>query len=218
MTKSRLKLKYVIAIALIVAATAAAFTLLKTRTRKNEAGMAMTLPPAEKSGGMPLMETLARRRSSRSFSDDSVPVQTLSNLLWAANGLSSEDGRRTAPTARNAQEIELYVIDRTGIYFFDYKNHSLERITDEDVTASASRFSAPLAIAIVADLQKAASRDMALADSGFVGQNIYLAATSMGLASVIMLSSFDRETMTQKLDLAPHQELIFIHAIGFPAK
>jgi nitroreductase len=207
------KLKYVLAIAAIVAA---ALAFSRIRVEREEAGM--SLPIAEKSGGMPLFEALSKRHSSREFGAKEVPAQVLSNLLWAANGLRADGEHRTAPTAMNRQEIELYVIDRSGAYFFDHRAHSLQKIDGGDLTAGASNYGAPLAIAIVADSSKSASREMAYADAGFVAQNIYLAATSLGLSSVLMASTFDRELIVKKLGLEKGQKLLFMHAIGYPAE
>jgi nitroreductase len=212
--KNRFKFKYAAAAALAVAAGVFAFS--KQKIIKEEA--AMSMPAPQKTGGMPLMDALSKRRSSREFADTPVAAETLSTLLWAANGLRDDGEHRTAPTAKNAQEIEVYVIDRSGAYFFDHKRHSLEKITGDDLTASASNYGAPLALALVADSSKYMSKDMAYADCGFIGQNVYLAATSLGLSGVFMASTYDKTALAKALKLKKNQEIMFVHALGYGKK
>jgi len=83
------------------------------------------LPAPNKSGGQALMKVLNERKSARSFSEKELSNQQLSDLLWAANGFNRED-KRTAPTAKNCQELELYVIFKKGIYFYNAKERVLE--------------------------------------------------------------------------------------------
>jgi len=89
------------------------------------------LPEPEKNIGKPLMQALNERKSSREFSDKELSLQQLSNLLWAANGFNRED-KRTAPTARNCQELELYVVLKEGIYFYNAKEYQLSLIKKGD--------------------------------------------------------------------------------------
>ena len=87
------------------------------------------LPAAIKSGGKPLMEALNNRASERVFSAKELNMQELSDLLWAADGINRpESGKRTAPTAMNWQDMEIYVILKTGIYKYNPKDHLLEFI------------------------------------------------------------------------------------------
>ena len=79
----------------------------------------ISLPKPVTTGGMPLMEALQKRASGRKFSDRQLTPQEMSNLLWAAWGVNREDGRRTAPSARNIQEITLYVSTRDGVFEYD---------------------------------------------------------------------------------------------------
>ncbi|MDR1477040.1 MAG: nitroreductase family protein [Rickettsiales bacterium] len=211
MSKNRFKFGYAAAAVLVVAAGVFAFSKHKTISKE----AAMSMPAPQKTGGMPLFDALAKRHSSREFADTPVSAETLSTLLWAAGGLKDDGEHRVAPTAKNAQEIEIYVIDASGAYFFDHRGHSLDKVTDENLTASASNYGAPLALALVADSSKYMSRDMAYADCGFVGQNIYLAATSLGLSGVFMASTYDRPALSKALKLKKGQELLFVHALGY---
>ena len=73
-------------------------------------GQTLELPAPQKTGGMPLMEALAKRATVRSFDTTDISMQQLSNLLWASFGVNRPDGRRTAPSANNKQEIDIYVL------------------------------------------------------------------------------------------------------------
>ena len=87
------------------------------------------LPEPQLTIGKPLMEVLKARKSSRDFKHEKLPVQTLSNLLWAAWGINRpEAGKHTAPSSRNKQEIDVYVATADGLFLYDAKNHSLELI------------------------------------------------------------------------------------------
>jgi hypothetical protein len=84
----------------------------------------VALPAPQTDGGMPLMKALKLRASSRAFAPDPIPAQTLSNLLWAAWGINRpQEGKRTAPSARNWQEIDVVVVNATGAYLYDAKAH-----------------------------------------------------------------------------------------------
>ena len=130
----------------------------------------IALPEPATTGGMPLMEALAKRRSERAISNAPLSPAEISNLLWAANGISRKDGRRTAPTAMNRQELSLYVVMPNGAYFYDAKKNELEEIYSGRCEVANN---AALMIVIVADLNRQ-KREFAAVDSGFIGQNIYL--------------------------------------------
>jgi len=86
------------------------------------------LPAPQKTGGMPLMEALARRATGRAFDARELSTQQLANLLWAGFGVNRPDGRRTAPSASNMQEIEIYVLLPTGAYVYDAAKHHLRQV------------------------------------------------------------------------------------------
>ena len=92
------------------------------------------LPLPQKEGGIPLMQALAKRSTQRNFSDKKLSDQTVSNLLWAANGINRPDsGKKTAPTAVNWQEIDVYLSNQDGLYLYKPKTHSLVLILKEDI-------------------------------------------------------------------------------------
>lgn len=162
------------------------------------------LLPPQKTGGMPLMEALANRKTNREFSQQELSPQQLSNLLWAASGINRKDERRTAPTARNAQEIEIYVLNKEGAYLYVCKEHALQLIEKGDLRrfgASQEHFqSCPLMLIFVANYDKMdgfsdEARDMyGCTDTGNISQNVYLYCASEGLATCA-LGSIHREKL-----------------------
>jgi SagB-type dehydrogenase family enzyme len=158
----------------------------------------------QKTGGMPLMEALAKRKTNRDFSQEELTPQQRSNLLWAASGVNREDGRRTAPTARNAQQIEIYALNKEGAYLYIPEEHLLKLIAAGDHRkkgASQERFQdCPLMLIFVANYDKMEgfseeSKDLfGGTDTGNISQNVYLYCASEGLASCA-LGSIHREEL-----------------------
>ena len=178
--------------------------------------------------GKPLMKVLKERSSSRSFSTEKLPVQVFSNLLWAAFGVNRPgEGNRTAPSARNWQEIDIYVAMAEGLYLYDAKNHVLNPIILKDMRALTGKQDfvkdAPLNLIYVADFSKmgsASEEDKKLysaADTGFISQNVYLFCASEGLATVVR-GSVDRETLAKAMKLRADQKIILAQTIGYPKK
>jgi SagB-type dehydrogenase family enzyme len=178
--------------------------------------------------GKPLMKVLNDRSSSRSFSTEKLPVQVLSNVLWAAFGINRiEEGHRTAPSARNWQEIDIYVAMAEGLYLYDAKNHVLNPVLLEDLRALTGKQDfvkdAPLNLIYVADFSKmgnASEEDKKLysaADTGFISQNVYLFCASEGLATVVR-GSVDREALAKAMKLRADQKIILAQTIGYPKK
>ncbi len=187
-----------------------------------------TLPPPQTAIGTPLMQALADRHSTRAFAPKPLPPQELSNLLWAGFGINREEsGKRTAPSAMNAQEIDLYVTTAEGAYRYVAKGHSLEPIAAKDLRAATGTqpFAKDAAVNIVyvadeSKLSRASEKDRLLyagADAGFIAENIYLYCASQGLA-VVVRASVDREALAKELGLRPDQRIIFAQSVGYPAE
>jgi len=183
------------------------------------------LPPPQTSGGRPLMQVLKDRHSTRDFSSQKLSPQVLSNLLWAAFGINRPDGKRTAPSAMNWQEIDIYVATQDGLYVYDAKANALNPVLSQDVRAATGQQSfvkeAPLNLVYVADLGKtgrAGGGDQTLfigADTGFIAQNVYLFCASEGLAAVVR-GSVDREVLAKVAKLRPNQKIILAQTVGYP--
>ena len=178
--------------------------------------------------GRPLMQVLKDRSSSRSFRTEKLPIQVLSNLLWAAFGVNRTDiGKRTAPSAMSWQEIDIYVVMAEGLYQYDAKDHILKPILPDDIRGLTGRQEfvkeAPVNLIYVADFSRmgtAAKEDKDLysaADTGFISQNVYLYCASEGLATVVR-GSIDRQTLSKVMRLRPDQKVILAQSVGYPKK
>jgi SagB-type dehydrogenase family enzyme len=168
----------------------------------------LPLLPPQTTGGMPLMEALASRKTNRDFTQQEITPQQLSNLLWAAAGVNRPDGRRTAPTARNAQQIEIYVLNHEGAYLYVPQTHELKLVVAGDhrkMGASQERFQeCPLMLIFVANYDKMEgfseeARSMyECTDAGNISQNVYLYCASEGLATCA-LGSIHRDKLKELL-------------------
>jgi nitroreductase len=185
----------------------------------------IALPQPQTDGGRPLMQVLKERKTTRDFAADKLPLQMLSNLLWAAFGVNRPDGRRTAPSAMNRQEIDIYVAISEGLFVYNAQANRLEPVLAQDVRAATGTQSfvgaAPLDLVYVADLAKAGSEpDVELytaADTGFIAQNVYLFCASEGLATVVR-GSVDRAALAKAMKLRPDQKIILAQTVGYPKK
>jgi nitroreductase len=183
------------------------------------------LPPPQTDGGKPLMQALKHRRTIRQFNSKPLPQQVLSDLLWAAFGVNRPDnGHRTAPSALNAQELDLYVITAEGAFVYEAGPHQLRPVASGDLRGltGSQPFvkETPVSVVFVADLTrlaraKPADREFyAAVDTGYVSQNIYLFCASEGLATVV--HDLDRAPLARALQLRPDQRIILAQAVGYP--
>jgi SagB-type dehydrogenase family enzyme len=186
----------------------------------------VSLPTPRMEGGKPLMQALKERQSSRAFSQKKLPVQVVADLLWAAFGINRPDsGKRTAPSAKNRQEVEIYAIMEDGAYLYDAKANSLRAVAKGDLRklAGTQEFvaTAPLNLVYVADITKmkgASAEDQLLysaADTGFISQNVYLFCASEGLATVVR-ASVDRKALAEALKLPEQKKITLAQTVGYP--
>jgi SagB-type dehydrogenase family enzyme len=204
---------------------AVAVLLLSTAAGAAELPPPIDLPKPKLDASATLVQALKARKSSREFAPASLPLQTLSDLLWAACGVNREDGRRTAPSAKNWQEIDVYVVLREGAYRFDAKAHALRGVVRGDFREATGTQAfvkeAPLNLVFVADLARMTGasgpdRDAyAAADAGFVSQNVYLFAAASGLSTVVR-GSVDRPALAKALGLRPDQRIVLAQTVGLP--
>jgi SagB-type dehydrogenase family enzyme len=173
------------------------------------------------------MSVLKERRSTRAFSSRPLEPQTLSNLLWAAFGVNRpENGHRTAPSARDFREIDVYAASSEGVYRYDPEAHALERSRIGDIRAATGVqdfvASAPMNLVYVADFARveagsqAEKEFFAAADAGFIAQNVYLYCASAGLATVVR-GLIDRRALAKQMALRPQQRIILAQSVGHPA-
>jgi SagB-type dehydrogenase family enzyme len=187
----------------------------------------VALPPAQQWGGRPLLEALKLRRSSREFGAEALPAAVLSNLLWAAFGVNRpETGGRTAPSAHDWEEIDVYVAMKSGLYLYDANEHVLRKRLGRDVRASTGlqpfAAEAALDLVYVADLSRmdeASAEEKAQyagPDAGFIAQNVYLFCASEGLATVVR-GMVDRPVLARLMGLSSQQSIILAQSVDYPA-
>ncbi|MFA5293797.1 MAG: SagB/ThcOx family dehydrogenase [Phycisphaerae bacterium] len=185
------------------------------------------LPKPQMDGGKPLMTALKERKTSRAFSSEWLPLQVISNMLWAADGINRPDGKRTAPTAMNKQEIDVYVAMEEGLYLYDAKANKLICILAEDIRAVTGKQpfvkEAPINLIFVADYAKmgdgpAEQKDFyAAIDTGYISQNVYLYCASEGLATVVR-GYLDKPACQAAMKLRSDQKIIVAQTVGYPKK
>jgi SagB-type dehydrogenase family enzyme len=184
------------------------------------------LLPPQTEGGKPLMQALKDRKSLRTFAAKELPPQMLSNLLWAACGVSRPDsGLRTAPTAKNMQEIDVYVVKTEGAYLYDAKANTLAPILSGDIRPLTGKQdfvkSAPINLVYVSDLSKMAGTPAqdadfyAATDTGFISENVYLYCSSAGLATVVR-GWLDKQELAKAMKLRPDQKVVLAQTVGYP--
>lgn len=184
------------------------------------------LPLPKQAGGKPLFEALKDRKSNREFRAEDLNAKVLSNLLWAAFGVNRLDRHRTAPSAHNWQEIDIYVALKRGLYLYDPHVHILRHVLADDIRAATGLQdfvgTAPVNLIYVADLARMSSSDRteqrfySAIDTGFIGQNVYLCCASEGLATVVR-GLVDRRSLAQLMRLRPQQRVIVAQTVGYPA-
>lgn len=183
------------------------------------------LPEPDKTGGISLMQALNERSSSRDFIDKSLTEQQLSDLLWAAYGINRPElGKHTAPTSRNIQDMQIYVMTQKGAFLYKSKEHALMQILDQDVRSTAGKQDfvaiASVNLIYVSDFSKASDRTdevntiTAASHCGFIGQNVYLYCASEGLISVFR-AWINKEKIAETLKLSENQHVMYCQSVGY---
>ncbi len=202
-------------------------TLIIMVTSLSLASQNIVLPEPQKTGGKPLMEALAERKSTREFSERELDLQTISSLLWAAYGYNRpEEKKRTAPTSRNRQEMEVYVTLASGVYLYDAEKNELTQVHKRDIRANTGLqdfvASAPLNLVYVANQEKVDvphdERQLKAShtNSGFIAQNVYLYCASAGLVSVVR-AWFDHDDLHKAMGFGDNMKIILCQTVGYPA-
>ncbi len=189
----------------------------------------ISLPAPDKKGGLPLMQALSQRQTTRSFTDDKLSQQQLSDMLWAAWGINRADQKkRTAPSAMNYQEIDLYIAMANGLFLYIPESHSLRTINDKDLRKTTGTQSyvnnAALNIVYVADMGKAGKKEgvkiddsdlfMSYSDAAFIAQNVYLYCASANLGCVVR-GSIPKDKLTLEMGLRSNQYIILAQTVGY---
>lgn len=185
------------------------------------------LPEPKMQGGMPLMQALKERKSTREFSSRALPIEIISDMFWAAAGINRpESALRTSPTAHNMQEIDIYLAKADGLYLYDAKSNMLMPVVlgDIRVLTGGQPFvkDAPVNLIYVADLSKMSGLSpqeadfYAAADTGFISQNVYLYCASSGLATVVR-GWMDKPALAKAMKLRANQKIILAQSVGYPS-
>jgi nitroreductase len=211
---------------LLVLVAAIFLAIAPTAWSAKSAPQVIQLPAPQTTGGMPLMQALKARHTSREFAATPLTDQMLANLLWAADGITRPDGKRTAPSARNAQEIDIYVARADGLYLYDAKANQLKPTLDQDIRAATGMQpfvkDAPVNLIYVADYARmsGAEEDKVLysaADAALIAENVYLFCASENLA-VVVRGAVNRAELAKAMKLRPDQKVILAQTVGQPAK
>lgn len=195
------------------------------------------LPPPQTDGGKPLMQALKARKSTRGGfgPEEKLSMQTLSNLLWAADGVNRPDGHRTSPSAVDWQNIDIYVATADGLFVYDAPQHALKVISEEDVRATSGlegqasgpmkqdfAKTAPVSLIYVADMAKTKGMKYGGDDVGLwwsavtvgaIAQNVYLYCASENLACIVR-AMVDAAKIAQVFKLRPDQKVMLTSTIG----
>ena len=182
----------------------------------------------DKTRGSAVMKALSDRHSDREYDTKELSLQDLSDLLWAANGINRQDGKRTAPSAMDRREIDVYMINKDGAYLYDVNEHSLKPISSGDfrkAVAAQQDFAAtaPISIVLVANLEKLGdptkegTRMTANFDAGIVCQNINIFCSAVGLATVPR-GSMNQSELRVALKLSETQIISINNPVGYPKK
>ncbi len=192
----------------------------------------IVLPAPDRTGGKPLMQALNERQSTRTFTEGEISEQQLSELLWAAWGINRPaDKKRTAPSARNMQEVDVYVSMQSGLYLYSAETHTLKQIHNRDIRSLCGTqdfvATAPLNLIYVADMGKLGKNEgdeitesdllWPYANTGFIAQNVYLYCASANLGCVVR-GMVPKAKLAPEMGLRTNQVIILAHTIGVPVK
>jgi SagB-type dehydrogenase family enzyme len=188
-------------------------------------GQDIVLPEPRKDGGIPLMEAINKRKSTRDFSSYDISEQVLSDMLWAAYGFNRpQENKRTVPSAYNIQNMKIYVATANGLYLYDAESNGLNLILSEDIRAQTGTQEyvkdASVNLVYVADMSMMASTGdrgefYSIAHAGFISQNVYLFCASFDLGTTVR-DLIDRETLEITMQLEDDEEIILAQSVGYP--
>ncbi len=188
----------------------------------------VALPPPQQSGGVSVEEALARRRSVREFTSKPLSDREISQLVWAAQGITHGEGLRTAPSAGALYPLELYVADTTGLYRYDPQHHQLQRRSSRDLRSALYQAAheqeavreAP-AVFIITAVYSRTARKYGTArapryvhmEAGHAAQNLLLQAVALGLGAV-PVGAFDDAQVQKALGLSAEEQPLYLIPAG----
>jgi nitroreductase len=195
------------------------------KTAKTNAPMELTtfdtikLLAPDTLGGKPLMQTIARRKSYRQFESRNLSLKHLSEILWVANGINRANGKRTVPSAMAKYPLQTYTVLANGIYFYNPQKHQLEPVAKGDFRNLAGKQTyvdtAPLNLVFIAKARSTTDNfNMAMMDSGYCGQNVYLYCASEGLKCVVRAGAKEAELL-KAMNLETGYKFILAQTVGY---
>lgn len=169
------------------------------------------------SGGMPLMDAIKNRRAERLIDAKMISEQDLSNLLWVTWGISADDGKRVVPTARNLQDIELYVLLANGVYIYDAKQNLLKQVDNKDLRGVVGKEQDYATIAPVHLLFVTKDKKFGSMHAGSMYQNASLYCAANNMACVVR-GAYDRLEIKKALNLEEDKEVVITFVAGYKKK
>ncbi|MFH1426084.1 MAG: SagB/ThcOx family dehydrogenase [Candidatus Kerfeldbacteria bacterium] len=198
---------------------------------KTYEGEAIALSDPATIGTVSVEKALSTRRSARAFTDASLTEAQLSQMLWAAQGVTDDSGHRTAPSAKGLYAINLYVVVRNvagveaGLYHYLAEEHSIRLVKagdslllGEDEQDSVKNAPAVLVYGAIyskvqADFGEEGGIKVTLQESGHIGENVYLQAETLGLGTVVV-GGFSADSVRDELKLAENETVIYLQPFG----
>jgi nitroreductase len=214
-----------LAVSLLLVTFATAQTTSKAKAIQSNAPMELSsfdtikLLAPDTLGGKPLMQAIARRKSDRQFEARNLSLKHLSEILWVANGINRSNGKRTVPSAMAQYPLQTYAVLANGIYFYNPQKHQLEPVAKGDFRPLAGKQTfvdtAPLNLLFIAKARNADDKfEMAMMDSGFCAQNVYLYCASEGLKCVVRAGAKEAELL-KTMNLGENYKFIIAQTVGY---
>ena len=214
-----------IAILMLLIIFASAQSSQKAKFRKSNVPMELTtfdtikLLAPDTLGGKPLMQAISHRKTDRKFESRNLSLKQLSEILWVANGINRSNGKRTVPSAMGRYPLQTYAVLTNGIYFYNPQKHQLEPVVKGDYRSLAGKQTfvdtAPLNLLFIAKARNSSDNfSMAMMDSGYCGQNVYLYCASEGLKCVVRAGAKEAELL-KVMNLGADYKFILAQTVGY---
>ena len=197
------------------------------RLHELEVGQNLELPAANLQGKISVEEAISQRRSERHFSPELLTLEEVSQLLWSAQGMTSDQGLRAAPSAGACYPLELYLVCSAGLFRYLPERHTIAKISGDDLRPALAQAAggqsfiaqAPASLVVAAVYGRTTGRygergaRYVHIDVGHLGQNVHLQAVALGLGSV-PVGAFADEEVERVLGLPSGERALYIIPVG----
>ena len=178
----------------------------------------IVLPEPSYDTGKPFMQVLKERKTTREFGPRTISDQNMGEILWAAVGINRPDGKRTIPTSRDSQDLDVYVLRQGGAYRYNPRTHYLDLVNPAMLTYTAARQEfVKQADALLVYVSNNPNREVGSMHAGSAYQNVGLYAANVGMNNVV-IRMVDMETLHKELHLNDDEYVIVTQALGWPKK